>query len=73
MSDQQPTATKQRAAETTIACAECGKTMVVRVNRESQSEFLGCSSYPTCTNTMPLPEWFKLRQAGAAMLPGFGG
>lgn len=70
---EQPTSVKTKPAETTIACAECGKTMIVRVNRETQSEFLGCSTYPTCTNTQPLPEWFRLKAAGAQMLPGLGG
>ena len=67
---EQPTSTKPKPAETTIACADCGQTMVVRMNRERQSEFLGCSQYPTCTNTQPIPEWLRLKKAGAAMLPG---
>lgn len=66
-------ATVRRPEPTTIACESCGQTMVVRVNRETGSEFLGCATYPTCTSTMPLPEWLRLKKAGAAMLPGLEG
>lgn len=37
-----------------ILCDECGAPMVIRVSRKGR--FLGCSRYPECTNTKPLPK-----------------
>jgi ssDNA-binding Zn-finger/Zn-ribbon topoisomerase 1 len=54
-----------------VLCEACGKPMVERVNRATNEGFLGCSQYPTCTHTMPLPEHLKLERAGYAQLPGF--
>jgi len=34
-------------------CTECGKRMALKTSRFS-SQFLGCSGYPECKNTMPL-------------------
>lgn len=45
------TAEKQ---STDIMCDVCGKPMTIRVSRKGR--FLGCSDYPTCTNTKPLPK-----------------
>jgi ssDNA-binding Zn-finger/Zn-ribbon topoisomerase 1 len=45
--------------------------MVRRTNRQNGSEFMGCSEYPACTETMPIPESIRLREAGALELPGF--
>ncbi len=36
--------------ETDIACAECGRPMVVKNRRRGGGEFLSCSSYPECKN-----------------------
>jgi ssDNA-binding Zn-finger/Zn-ribbon topoisomerase 1 len=47
-----------------ITCPKCGGMMVRRTNRSNGSEFLGCSRYPDCTYTQPLPEDIKLREAG---------
>jgi ssDNA-binding Zn-finger/Zn-ribbon topoisomerase 1 len=45
--------------------------MAMRRNRHNDSEFLGCTQYPDCTETRPLPEDVKLRRQGAQVLPGF--
>jgi len=39
-------------------CELCGKPMVVR--RRGRRAFLGCSGYPNCENTTPLPEGIRL-------------
>ncbi len=42
---------------TDIPCEECGKPMVKRFTpRRGGSYFLGCSGYPKCKSTKPLPE-----------------
>ena len=52
-------------------CPECGAPMVIRRNRNTDGEFLGCSRFPDCTETRALPEDVKLRREGAQVLPGF--
>lgn len=32
----------------------CGRRFVKRKNKKNGNEFLGCSGYPKCNNTMPL-------------------
>lgn len=59
--------------ETTIGCPDCGRKLVIRTNRETGQDFLGCPRYPDCQHTQPLPEWVRLKRAGAAMLPGLEG
>jgi ssDNA-binding Zn-finger/Zn-ribbon topoisomerase 1 len=49
----------------------CGGVMVKRTNRAIGSEFLGCSEYPACTETQPIPESVWMRQAGSPELPLF--
>jgi len=39
-------------------CELCGKAM--RVRRKGRRAFLGCSGYPECDNTRPLPEGIRL-------------
>ncbi len=58
----------------TIPCPTCGRPMVLRTNRLNGSEFLGCTGYPDfCSETAKLPEYVRLKRAGASELPGFGG
>jgi DNA topoisomerase I len=38
---------------TDIKCPDCGSQMVVKLGR--RGKFLGCSDYPTCKKTMPMP------------------
>jgi DNA topoisomerase-1 len=39
-------------------CEACGSPMAVK--RKGRRAFLGCSNYPTCKNTKPLPEGIRL-------------
>ena len=39
-------------------CELCGKAMAVK--RKGRRAFLGCSGYPQCENTKPLPEGIRL-------------
>ena len=47
-----------------------GHPMVERTNSQSGQEFLGCSQWPECRSTRPIPEYLALKRAGAAELPG---
>lgn len=49
----------------------CRAPMVKRQNREHGGLFYGCSNYPTCSMTAPIPEREKLLALGCAELPGF--
>jgi ssDNA-binding Zn-finger/Zn-ribbon topoisomerase 1 len=44
--------------------------MVERTNSLTGEALLGCSQYPECRETQPLPEHIKLRRRGAIPLPG---
>lgn len=48
-----------------------GHDMVIRKNKETGHEFLGCSQWPSCNHTEPLPMDIIMRRKGAATLPGF--
>lgn len=60
-----------------IKCPDClnsgfgPRLMVIRTNRANGSEFLGCSRFPECQHTQPLPEWIFMERAGAERLPGW--
>lgn len=57
-------------AELEKACPECGRELVIRTNRATGEEFIGCVGYPSfCQHTEPLPESIKMRRAGATPLP----
>lgn len=49
-----PTPAKPKPIPTDIPCEECGAPMVIRTGRSGQ--FLGCSKYPKCRFSKPLPE-----------------
>jgi ssDNA-binding Zn-finger/Zn-ribbon topoisomerase 1 len=36
-------------------CPRCGSAMVERTNRESGEPFLGCTRFPECRGTQPMP------------------
>ena len=58
--------------EVVLPCPECGRPMVERENRVNGSRFLGCTGYPDfCSHTQKLPEYVRLKRAGAEQLPGF--
>lgn len=52
-------------------CPECKAELVERMNRATSISFLGCSNYPECTFTTPLPVDIVMRRMGATQLPGF--
>jgi ssDNA-binding Zn-finger/Zn-ribbon topoisomerase 1 len=56
-------------------CPLCGRGMVVRTNRETGTDFLGCTGWggdDGCRHTERVPESYRLRQEGHAELPLFG-
>jgi len=67
----------QDRAETSIYCPRCkaegrgAVKLIVRTNRQNDSQFLGCPNWPNCTHTESIPEWIKMEAAGASRLPGF--
>lgn len=38
-------------------CPNCGKTLVVRKNKATGKRFIGCTGYPDCKTTYPLPQF----------------
>ncbi len=58
----------EKDAKVTKSCPKCGEPLVIRTNRQTGQEFLGCSQYPRCTHTEELPEYFQLKRAGAPTL-----
>ncbi len=53
-SDGEPAASHKKRVETTdTSCPECGSPMVRRAGKNG--EFLGCSGFPGCRKTMPIP------------------
>lgn len=51
-------------------CEWCGAELVVKRNRKTGTEFLGCLRWPECSYREPVPESIKLRLPGAPVLPG---
>ena len=49
-----PAPARPKPIPTDIPCDECGQPMLIRVGRTGR--FLGCSKYPKCKATKPLPE-----------------
>jgi DNA topoisomerase I len=45
-------------------CPLCGRAMIERTNTTNGSAFIGCTGYPDCRHTEPLPESVKLRRQG---------
>lgn len=54
-------------------CPDCGWDLVLRTNSENGSEFLGCRQWPLCKHTESVPESYRMRLAGAELLPGMEG
>jgi ssDNA-binding Zn-finger/Zn-ribbon topoisomerase 1 len=48
-----PPPAKEKPIPTEIPCEECGEPMMIRNGRSGK--FLGCSKYPKCKTTKPLP------------------
>ena len=53
------------------SCPKCGQPLVVRTNSNTGVDFLGCSRYPECKHSEPLPIDVEMRRQGAPGLPGF--
>lgn len=53
-----------------LRCPECGAELVIRAQRATGQEFLGCARYPRCKYSEPLPPTLEMRRAGAQPLPG---
>ncbi len=51
-------------------CPACGSgtKLVVRTNRKSDSQFLGCENFPICTHTEKIPESMYMEAAGQKRL-----
>jgi DNA topoisomerase-1 len=45
-------------------CPKCGRRLTIKRNSETGEEFLGCTGFPDCRHTEPLPEAIRLRRAG---------
>lgn len=45
-------------------CPRCREPLEIKRNRETGQEFLGCSMWPKCLHTEPLPEAIVLRRQG---------
>jgi len=52
-------------------CPQCRAELVERTNRATGVSFLGCSRWPECEYTTPLPTDIVMRRLGAEPLPGF--
>ena len=53
------------------SCPNCGKRLTIRNNPASQEDFLGCTEYPECAYTEPLPIDIQLKRKGALQFPNF--
>jgi DNA topoisomerase-1 len=54
VASEMPAAVKPKPIPTDVPCDECGAPMLIRTGRSGQ--FLGCSKYPKCRSSKPLPE-----------------
>lgn len=52
-------------------CPQCGSPIVERTNKASGHPFWGCSQWPECSFTQPIPADVWMRRQGASPLPGF--
>ena len=57
--------------DVTIACPACHAPMVERENRWTLATFMGCTRYPDCKETAPVPAYLEVKRAGGLELPGF--
>lgn len=53
-------------SEVSAYCPECKPLvkLIVKENRHSGHQFLGCPNWPQCNYTREIPEEIKMRQAG---------
>ena len=50
-------------------CPECNQPLSVRTNQNTRKDFLGCTAWPDCHHTEPLPLEMVLRRQGHPELP----
>ena len=58
-------------AESAILCHECAiepQKLVVKTNRKTGGQFLGCPRYPDCRHTEPIPEAMLMQAMGQQTL-----
>jgi len=60
----------QTPAITSKICPSCGSVLVIRTNKFSGKQFVGCSEYPKCKHAEELPEDIIMMQNREQMLPG---
>lgn len=58
--------------EINVTCSRCGAPMAVRNTLFSDRAFLGCSAFPRCRYTEPMPASTsaEVERAGGQPLPG---
>jgi DNA topoisomerase I len=61
-SKKKPVSGESAESVTTDPCRECGSPMILR--RSKTGQFFGCSNYPTCRSTRPVPLGLKCPQCG---------
>lgn len=56
--------------EIEIYCPSCAplRKLIVKTNRHTDSQFLGCPNWPECNYTRPIPESIRMEQAGQPKL-----
>ena len=59
-----PAPARPKPVPTDLNCSECGATMCVREG--PRGKFLGCSAYPKCKSTQPLPQGFEVPVASGS-------
>lgn len=57
--------------ETEKSCPVCGAKLIVKTNRATEHQFLGCPRWPECNHTEQIPESMAMRLAGALTLFNF--
>lgn len=57
-----------------IFCPKCMPrvALVVRTNRLTKAQFLGCPNWPDCSESAQIPESWRMRAAGQQELDLFG-
>lgn len=60
-------------AETNRYCPTCVpiRKLIVKENRHTGHQFLGCPNWPECEHTEPIPDDMIMIATGASRLPGF--
>ena len=52
-------------------CPECGQPLTPRSSQDNETDLLGCSNWPKCEYTEPMPQDVLLRRQNHPELPGF--